>query len=914
MIQSLELRYNASLDATPEGWFLPGETAAKWLDELARCGLAVMETRLFVVPRSINDQAPAGLLIVPAQPETLSQPPAGIGCRLIAGRLFVPLEAALHPPITDAEARSLCALPVLFFHPSLGLSGFEETAALRVSDLIERPTELTSNWNFARPGATALPELNGVILLQPPSIEDVFGGVEDEIASEPPEDLPPAPGEPKEDTASKAQRFLRRAVARGVAEAMKQIPHFGSRRTWVNEAEDWANRQLRGLSDQLQQLRNKELHRLLHLLDTDPEQGLRHAIPMNNFAHRGTAPPGVHLGSHPLDFNPGSMGGRPADFWNVPSNLQQILRRRYREMADREMQLGRHRRAAYIYAELLGDLVSAANAFKQGKLYREAALLYEHHLKNPLEAARCLAEGGLLAEAIERYEKLGRWLDVADLHERAGDKAAAEKAIRYVVDERLGQKDVLGAARLVEERLHYREEALELLLEAWPSSHQAAGCLTAAFRILAQLGRHEFAEDRLAGLSREPLHDSIIFPLLATLGGVTRDYPHERVRHRAADLSRVLISRQLVRPHFSSSDAGRLLEHLLRLAPQDRLLSRDSNRYLAARRSAELHLSRVTLPLTTGNKPRVLRRFELPRQIQWLQLRRESHWFYALGINANHITLLRGIWEGEFQSLSWPCPAAIAAQGFIFEPSLDEGRAVALARAGGGPFVEKCFPASDLFFNRKCVAGTPSWLPTQGFPFAMGEDVVWSVHVATERAILSCHDKVRGQLQQTTDITDELLTEAERTPDTRLSIAAFTDGVAVALGNRLVIKQRDGTLIPVELPGQAIRVIATLPNTRRGVAVMLQAGALMYWVGSEASIELDRDSQSPIGAFIPNGPLVLASGSHAQLLEVDSSGVKSIVRQELTTRRAVGVCAAANPGEFAVLGENGEMTIYTMPR
>src|SRR6202000_772153 len=143
--------------------------------------------------------------------------------------------------------------------------------------------------------------------------------------------------------------------------------------------------------------------RLLHLLDTDPEAGLRHAIPMNDFAHRGVAPPGGRLGTHSLDFDPRKLGGGPAGFWNVPQNLREVLRRRYREMADREMQLGRHRRAAYIYAELLGDLVSAANALKQGRLFREAALLYEDHLRNPLEAARCLAAGGLLAGAIERY-------------------------------------------------------------------------------------------------------------------------------------------------------------------------------------------------------------------------------------------------------------------------------------------------------------------------------------------------------------------------------------------------------------------------------------------------------------------------------------------------------------------------------
>src|SRR6185503_1034366 len=198
--------------------------------------------------------------------------------------------------------------------------------------------------------------------------------------------------------------------------------------------------------------------------------------------------PGARLGPRSANLDLSRLGGRAADLWYVPWNFQELLRLRYREMADREMQLGRHRRAAYIYAELLGDLVSAANALKQGQLFREAALLYDEHLKNPLEAARCLAAGGLLVEAIERYEKLGRWLDVADLHERAGNRTAAENAIRRVVNDRVEQNDILGAAKLVEGRLHKPDEALNMLLGAWPSSPQAVSCIAAAFQLLARLG------------------------------------------------------------------------------------------------------------------------------------------------------------------------------------------------------------------------------------------------------------------------------------------------------------------------------------------------------------------------------------------------------------------------------------------
>jgi tetratricopeptide (TPR) repeat protein len=914
MIQVLKLLHDPAREVAPDAWFLPGDSTERWLEELSRCGLASMETRLFVIPQSVENRAVVGLLAVPAPGVAVSELPAATACRLVGKRLFVPLDAAVHPPVTDSELFGLCGLPVSFYHPVFGLSGFEEESVLRVSDLIRGPEERTENWNFARPGSPALPELAAVLLLEPPSIDDIFGGAEEEIGSDPLIDLPPAPDEPQEDAASKARRELQRIFAKGLAAVMRQLPHTAAQRNWLNDVEDWANGQLRAVSGQVDWLRNKELHRLLHLLDTDPEAGLRQAIPLSGFAHRGTAPPSNRLGSRSLHFDPSQLGGRPADFWNVPMDLQEVLRRRYREMADREMQLGRHRRAAYIYAELLGDLVSSANAFKQGKLFREAALLYEDHLKNPLEAARCLAEGGLLAEAIERFEKLGRWLEVADLHERVGNSAAAEEALRRVVNERLALQDVLGAAKLIEERLHAPDEALEILFRSWPSSRQASGCVGAAFQLLARLGRHEVALERLAQFTRESISESLTLPLVSVLGTITREYPHEPVRHRAADFSRVLIARQLQRPGFASEEAGRLLEHLVRLAPQDRLLSRDANRYLADRRGMELRSRRVTPPPAPGDKPVVHRRFELPRQIQWLHLRREWHWFFALGVTAKRVTLLRGVWEGESQSLSWDCPAEAVKQGIVFEPTGEQGKAVALARMDGSQFGQKRFPAADIFFNQECLAGTPSWLPTQGSPFAIGEDAVWTVHLATGRAILSSYDKVRGKLQRTIDITDDLLGNATRTEDTRLSLTAVANTVAVALGNRLVFTRDDGGITRLELPGQAVRLVATIPNTRKGVAVLLHHGAVMFWVGADTCLELDRDIQSPMGAFVPGGPLVLVSGSKLLTLEVDSRGVHSVTRVEIDRQPIVGVCATSTPGEFAVLSERGEMIVYRIPR
>jgi tetratricopeptide (TPR) repeat protein len=702
---------------------------------------------------------------------------------------------------------------------------------------------------------------------------------------------------------------LRRSFARLVSELTRQVPHTGTRRTWVNDVEDWANRQLRLVGQQLANLRHREIHRLLHLLETDPENGLRHAIRMSDFAHRGTAPPSAQLGSHSLDFDPRRLGGRPADFWDVAADLRADLQRRYRDLANREMQLGRFRRAAYIFAELLGDLPSAANVLKQGRLFREAALLYEEHLHNPLEAARCLAGGGLLAEAIERYEKLNRWLDAADLYERMDNHAAAEAAVRRVVRERMSEGDILGAAQLLDSRLHASDEALSLLISAWPGSRQATNCLSEAFNLWAQLGRHNAALERIVHLTREELPSGRTTNLLAVLGRLSRDYPDARIRVRAADFSRVLVSRQFTRHSPSPDEAATLIGHLVQLVPRDRLLPRDGNRFLADLRSQQLRVRRVTPPPLPANQPIIVGRIDLPRQINWLCLRREWHWFYALGSTGRHLTAVRGIWEGEFQSLSWSC-AESAKKGldFIFEPTGEHGLGLAVSLPYGPGLEPKRFPASDLFFGQDCRVGLPAWVPSHVQKLAFGEESVWTC-IAT---VLGCYDR-QGHLQRTVDISHDLLEDTELGEGSQVCIAAIRNGAAIALGNRLVLTGEEG-LTRVQLPGQAIELVPTLPHTRQGLAIMMHNGASMYWHGSPELVELTRDLHRPTGAFIPGGPLVLVSNKRMRLVEVDSRGVQKACTVELSTQQAVGVCATTRAGQFAVLGVNGDLTIYRMPQ
>jgi len=53
---------------------------------------------------------------------------------------------------------------------------------------------------------------------------------------------------------------------------------------------------LPGAEQHLARERHREIERLLHLLETDPDTGLRHALPLRTLPHRGRGKPGSKLG------------------------------------------------------------------------------------------------------------------------------------------------------------------------------------------------------------------------------------------------------------------------------------------------------------------------------------------------------------------------------------------------------------------------------------------------------------------------------------------------------------------------------------------------------------------------------------------------------------------------------------------
>lgn len=329
--------------------------------------------------------------------------------------------------------------------------------------------------------------------------------------------------------------------------------------------------------------REREVQRLLRMLDQNPEEGLRYAIPFGGDAGRGIAAPSNQLlARDPIFRLGGGGGGGAADYWDISVEQQLRLTASYRLLAEKEQSAGRHRRAAYIYSQLLDDWRSAATALVAGHHYADAAVIYEKRLKMISDAARCYEQAGQFDKALQLHVDSSNWLAAGDLCTRAERKEEARGHYRSAVDAAISTGNVPYAAELLEQKLEDVEEALELLAEAWPKHARCDVCLDAWFDLTARHHRGELAAQKIAELAEQTTHSEAV-RLLPRLIRVHQRYPDANVQREATEATLEVVARHLT--DATPAAAQTLTAFLPALAANDRLLSRDCQRFVELRRS-----------------------------------------------------------------------------------------------------------------------------------------------------------------------------------------------------------------------------------------------------------------------------------------------------------------------------------------
>ncbi len=628
MPAALQLRLIPATAPQPaRAGYLPGSDTAAWLEEMA----LHPQGKFYVVPASVEDLEVGGLLILPGEGSAKSAlfGPRVLPCVLEHGRVAVPASTRLDPMLTPDEARRLLTYGLYFFHPAMGLVAFEEADAITAASLIVPPLVQEVSWMHAQAGAGQPPALTRVSLALPEDLDDLFGDATDDIGSASPKDLKgKAPlGEKLRDMVKGGLSAAAAGVLGGLMSMFrpgKQGGRAGSTPGGkagppplpgaagggggggfraLDKLMNWTAEQLAKLERQ----RESEINRLLKLLESDPDQGLRYALPFGGGdAGRGTAAPGGRLGERNPTYGARGRSG-PADAWNLSQQTQWELQKKYRELANREIAEGRFDRAAYIFAELLGDWHAAANTLTRGHRYQEAARIYLDKLSNKPLAAKCLEDGGLLQDAIVLYAEMGHHETCGDLFRRLGREPDAVAAYLKAIQ---GNDDRLNDARILFDKLQQPALAISVLASGYPHSAQARACLEKHFAYLTTLNAREDALALAASLATPERQMQPALTMAETLAGLHRDHPDGEVRARLATAGLGVIGEALMRKDTAKEKP--LLDLVPKFAPSDLLLRRDATRFLDAReRAARLKPKQPPpLPASSG---RTLMRISMRR-------------------------------------------------------------------------------------------------------------------------------------------------------------------------------------------------------------------------------------------------------------------------------------------------------------
>ncbi|TCD29603.1 hypothetical protein EZ456_00885 [Pedobacter psychrodurus] len=632
----LQLRYQAKSSLPIWGAYLPG-SPANWFAEMANWSVDFLSIRAYLVPESKAQNNCVGLFVVFGAAIPKSDQIRYPYARVTEG-FFIPLHAKLFPELLHTELSASKLWDTQFFHPNIGLVGFEQQDSYALADLIETPETVENSWLHNLPLAPNLPQLHSV-MIEPLMPTDAIDDLKALINTQPLSDIPKTEEDkqPNNKWSSILKplstfglwvllgfafigKFLLQIIAflfpkQAASIANAQAPSF------LQQLDTWINQKMASIEKQ----RDSELNRLVKLFDKDKDAALQYAIPLNSaYLNRGTAAPSGKLSRRSLNLNFKNFGnGIAADVWDLGSYRWE-LQQRYEKTATQAILAGDFKKAAYVYAHLLGDLGRAARTLHEGKHYREAAAIYKDHLNNKNLAADCLEKGGLLNEAIDLYVDLANYEKVGDLYRQMGQQQQALKYFEDVVQQALGARDYLKAASMIELKIGDLKRGEEMLLSGWHNNNQAEQCLKRYFEITVQNG---MSLNKTVGIFyTEQLSRGKDTGFLRVLADIAEHNEDESLKETALNICYEIVSRQTAAGDFSA------LKMMDRFISQDPMIVQDINRY-AINHYKEIKQQQAGYYI------------QLDREIKWVDFCSFHDQLIGIGIKNETMQLLRMKWE-----------------------------------------------------------------------------------------------------------------------------------------------------------------------------------------------------------------------------------------------------------------------------
>jgi tetratricopeptide (TPR) repeat protein len=439
--------------------------------------------------------------------------PGAIRLRAVARALYVPVDAELFPSLLDDEASGLVRDWGLVFQPAGPALLFDRHAPVDLSELLAVQPRPRRNWS-AFPDPRALADRLVEIAFERPDLrpeelyrdlKQAFGGepgragpggdragpdtAEGELAGPQPSDAAGTEATRAENSKSSQAGDARSILGSLAGGVMAIFAQAGNTFVVLREKAQW------------EWVDHSHLLRKLvqEFRDGDPAQALRRAISITppdepfapaRAAHLPWIQPIYNLGGLLRLRGPGR--GEVNAVLIAQPDLIQALAQEYRKAAERAVEQGDFRRAAYIYGFLLRDDRKAAGVLQRGGLHHDAATLFLKKLNDLSAAAQAFETAGQVDLAIELYRQIGRHESAGDLLRRIGeeDAALAEYAAAAAFLSGSSPPDHLEAGRLWLEKVRKPELAVEQFQRGWARRPEgnAALCALELARLHAERG------------------------------------------------------------------------------------------------------------------------------------------------------------------------------------------------------------------------------------------------------------------------------------------------------------------------------------------------------------------------------------------------------------------------------------------
>jgi len=813
----LQLKYRGNTGHAIYGAFVQGQKPLDWLLEINSWKVNLQNITCYLVPESISVNQSAGLFVVfsPQKqplPNTLRNP-----YTRMADKLYLPVNAVLYPTIEADELNILLLWDVQFFHPVIGLVGFEKKDEIKLESFIHLPAPAASDWSFAHPGVASPPVFQQIALEAEDELKDIIDQMKEDVGSKLLQEIPLVNAD---DSA-----FIRRTkvvmnifakiglyflllfaligkLLFGFLSVIFPAERNNQRQSegLFQKMEGWINQKLQDIEKQ----RDTELKRLLNLFDKDTDEALQYAIPLASpYLNRGTAPQSGKLTRRSLQFNLGNLGGGGrVDGWNLGAYNYE-LQKRYAKAANDAVTSGNFKRAAYIYAHLLGNFFLAANALQQGKFYREAAELYKDHIKNERMAAECLEKGGLLSEAIPLYIEMGQLEKVGDLYKQLGQAGKAEPYYMQTVREFKVAKEYQKAARVMLDKLKNKDQALSLLMAGWKDNNQPEACLTLYLELHYNPGNSNLVQE-VSNLFGTHVARRKSTSFLKVLADINRRFPDEQLEETSRN-----IAYQIIHQQISAGDSNGL-KLINSFVPGDRLLHADANRFIQNRiKFPPIHSTATYL--------------DLRKDTQWFSMVTYHDQLLGIGIKNSEFHFVRANWEGktDYEYLYKGKPPL----SLLVEPAFSD---MALLIGSNIPVAIGRPLQAYSFFERELFLRNIDWLP----------DGILGCCLNADNGITALHFDIHGMMLSHFSLAGDLIiTHHLQFDDERINPGQVhfdptgmiwrKEHFYIAMGELMLRISKQGEIEFIEAGGYIMKFAISNPNAALKIALLTDNGCLM---------------------------------------------------------------------------------------